>query len=45
MSRIDAKLLDAYSATSYVVLDGMRSATARAMALNGEIDALLEKRG
>ncbi|MDG5494226.1 DUF3293 domain-containing protein [Niveispirillum sp. BGYR6] len=45
MSRIDAKLLDAYQATSYVVLEGKRSATARVMALNGEIDALLEKRG
>lgn len=38
-------LTAAYQATSYVALDGKRAATARIMAANPEIDALIEKHG
>lgn len=39
------ELLTAYQQTSYVALDGRRTATARIMADGREIDALLERRG
>lgn len=45
MSGFDPKLLSAYQQTSYVALDGKRTATARIMEDGKEIDALLEKRG
>lgn len=45
MSGFDPKLLAAYQQTSYVALDGKRTATARIMADGKEMDALLEKRG
>lgn len=45
MSGFDPKLLSAYQQTSYVALDGKRTATARIMADPKEIDSLLEKRG
>lgn len=45
MSGFDPKLLSAYQQTSYVALDGKRTATARVMADGREIDALLEHRG
>ncbi|MFV3075870.1 DUF3293 domain-containing protein [Niveispirillum fermenti] len=45
MSRLGPALLTAYQQTSYVALDGKRTATARIMADGREIDALLERRG
>ena len=46
MSKPDlTKLVPAYNSTAYVALDGKRTATASVLALNPEIDALLEQRG
>uniref|UniRef100_UPI003BA7EF95 DUF3293 domain-containing protein n=1 Tax=Niveispirillum sp. TaxID=1917217 RepID=UPI003BA7EF95 len=45
MSGFDPKLLSAYQQTSYLALDGKRTATARIMADPQEVDGLLEKRG
>ncbi len=45
MTGFDPKLLSAYQQTSYVALDGKRTATARIMADGKEVDSLLENRG